>query len=360
MRTLGERRGTLSRGEKVRSLGAYARVSGDSFLSCSIVWDANYTFLEESQAIRARTSKLCLYQSRISCMEFLRLRPKAASSILRMPISRPSVHSLFSRTQPTFRTRPSSNISFRGFHSQTPRRPTLRNSPTLNLRKQRRWKSDDVLDSKPESELTLSQRMKKLSREYGWAAFGVYMALTALDLPFCYLAVVSIGPETVGHWEHVIVGYIKGFLQWPLAGTAHEQVGEAIDKIGEATGANDGKRLLEEAPAGSQYEVEDHGYKEAAAANRGEGASKMFQSCFVSVTNVNSGIWTTLALAYALHKSFIFIRIPLAASITPKVVKTLRGWGWNIGRPTIKSLRSSKSKSTTGVNTKGSGVKPDD
>lgn len=186
--------------------------------------------------------------------------------------------------------------------------------------------------------------MKKLSREYGWAAFGVYMALTALDLPFCYLAVVSIGPETVGHWEHVVVSYIKGFLQWPIAGTAHEQVSEAIDKVEEVTGAEEGKRILEEAPAGSKYEVEDHGYKEAAAANRGEGAS----------------IWTTLALAYAIHKSFIFVRIPLAASITPKVVKTLRGWGWNIGRPTVKSLRSSKGKGTTGVNTKGSGVKPDD
>jgi hypothetical protein len=36
------------------------------------------------------------------------------------------------------------------------------------------------------------------------------------------------------------------------------------------------------------------------------------------------GIWTQLALAYAIHKSFIFIRVPLTAALTPKVVRVLR------------------------------------
>lgn len=72
------------------------------------------------------------------------------------------------------------------------------------------------------------------------------------------------------------------------------------------------------------------------------------------------GLWTQLALAYAIHKSFIFIRIPLTAAVLPKIVKTLRGWGWNIGRPTRKALKSSRSSDKTGVNTRGSGVKPDD
>lgn len=45
-----------------------------------------------------------------------------------------------------------------------------------------------------------------------------------------------------------------------------------------------------------------------------------------------AGIWTQLALAYAIHKSFIFIRVPLTAAVTPKVVRVLRGWGWDIGK----------------------------
>jgi hypothetical protein len=49
----------------------------------------------------------------------------------------------------------------------------------------------------------------------------------------------------------------------------------------------------------------------------------------------------------------------LTAAITPKVVKTLRGWGWNIG-PKLPRRMSVGSKSKSGVNTKGSGVKTDD
>ena len=48
-------------------------------------------------------------------------------------------------------------------------------------------------------------------------------------------------------------------------------------------------------------------------------------------------IWTELALAYAIHKSFIFIRLPATAAITPRVVKKLRSWGYNIGKRTPKS-----------------------
>ena len=44
------------------------------------------------------------------------------------------------------------------------------------------------------------------------------------------------------------------------------------------------------------------------------------------------GLWTELALAYAIHKSLIFIRVPITAAVTPKVVKMLRGWGFEIGK----------------------------
>ncbi len=50
-------------------------------------------------------------------------------------------------------------------------------------------------------------------------------------------------------------------------------------------------------------------------------------------TNQRPGLTTQLALAYAIHKSiFIFVRVPLAVAITPKVVKVLRSWGWQIGK----------------------------
>lgn len=63
----------------------------------------------------------------------------------------------------------------------------------------------------------LSARLKKLTREYGWAALGVYLTLSALDFPFCFAAVRLLGVERIGHFEHVALGYVKGVFGklWP-------------------------------------------------------------------------------------------------------------------------------------------------
>jgi len=45
---------------------------------------------------------------------------------------------------------------------------------------------------------SLSARFRKLSREYGWAAVGVYFGLTVLDLPLCFLLVRQLGTERIG------------------------------------------------------------------------------------------------------------------------------------------------------------------
>jgi N-terminal acetyltransferase 2 len=50
----------------------------------------------------------------------------------------------------------------------------------------------------PNENLSLGQRMRKLSREYGWSAVGVYLALSALDFPFCYLLVRYLGTDIIG------------------------------------------------------------------------------------------------------------------------------------------------------------------
>ncbi|KAJ5144108.1 uncharacterized protein N7515_002895 [Penicillium bovifimosum] len=145
--------------------------------------------------------------------------------------------------------------------------------------------------AKAEETLTLSQRLKKLSREYGWAALGVYLGLSALDFPFCFAAVRLLGVERIGYYEHVVVSFVKDSLKsvWP-------------GKMG--GGEEDGQGQLAQAEERNQEEA---------------------------------SIWTQLVFAYAIHKSFIFIRVPLTAAVTPKVVKILRGWGWDIGKRKPKS-----------------------
>ena len=51
------------------------------------------------------------------------------------------------------------------------------------------------------------------------------------------------------------------------------------------------------------------------------------------LTDNLQGIWTELAIAYGIHKTVvIFLRVPLAVALTPKVAKILRGWGYKVGR----------------------------
>lgn len=45
---------------------------------------------------------------------------------------------------------------------------------------------------------SLSARLKKLSKEYGWAAVGIYLGLSVLDFPFCFLLVRTLGTERIG------------------------------------------------------------------------------------------------------------------------------------------------------------------
>ncbi len=53
---------------------------------------------------------------------------------------------------------------------------------------------------KPNESLSLSARLKKLSREYGWTAVGVYISLSVLDFPFCFLLVRTLGTDRIGEF----------------------------------------------------------------------------------------------------------------------------------------------------------------
>ncbi|KAF2223579.1 hypothetical protein BDZ85DRAFT_197959 [Elsinoe ampelina] len=176
-----------------------------------------------------------------------------------------------------------------------------------NLRTKRHYTSQKPTTPNPTPHLgspeptSLSARMRKLSREYGWSALGVYLLLSAADFPFCFLTVRLVGTERIGHIEHAVVSAFWRTVEWVVP--------DWIDK-GKAIGEEEDGKMRE-----------GWGVEKAQEANKGDNAS----------------LWTQLALAYAIHKSFIFIRVPLTAAVTPKVVKTLRGWGWNIGKRTPKN-----------------------
>lgn len=97
----------------------------------------------------------------------------------------------------------------RGFHlprqwPSPPRRlQTIRNSssgPNPN---------PPVQLGSPNSKPSLGNQLKRLFREYGWAGVGVYLLLSAADLPICLLIVRMVGTERVGAAEHAVLQWIK-------------------------------------------------------------------------------------------------------------------------------------------------------
>ncbi|KAI0144239.1 hypothetical protein F4776DRAFT_653525 [Hypoxylon sp. NC0597] len=152
----------------------------------------------------------------------------------------------------------------------------------------------------------ITARLKKLSREYGWAALGVYLGLTVLDFPFCFLLVRSVGTEKIGEIEHFVVSNVKKVIPQSVRNWWHEY----REALKESEREHLGNGEISE-----HVEMAGWGVEEAERRNKAE-----------------ASLGTQLALAYAVHKSFIFLRVPLTAAITPKVVKVLRSWGWNIGK----------------------------
>ncbi|QEU62639.1 Nat2 [Kluyveromyces lactis] len=131
--------------------------------------------------------------------------------------------------------------------------------------------------------------LKKLIKQYGWSALGVYLGLSCIDLPICFLAVHSLGEET-------IKVYINRVKQLANYGKDEQELRNEIRE----------KQNREELDrqSGAQNKSVWENFKE-------------------------STLLTEILIAYGIHKSLIFIRVPITAAITPSVVKVLRRFGFS-------------------------------
>ena len=93
------------------------------------------------------------------------------------------------RSAPRYTARTAPNPRFRPF-AQRPRRPFSSTSGRF-----RSSKEGSKSDGEPQ---TLGARLKQLTKEYGWVTVAVYLGLSALDFPFCFLLVRVAGPEKIG------------------------------------------------------------------------------------------------------------------------------------------------------------------
>lgn len=143
-----------------------------------------------------------------------------------------------------------------------------------------------------------------------------------------------LGAERVGLWEEAAVQFVKPY--WTA--------------LGFSAGAKP-------AETGTGTEAESKLGDDPWVVVGGEKSASTFYPFSLSLSPLGenglaervdkSGLWTELALAYAVHKSFIFIRVPLTAAVTPKIVKVLRGWGWNIGKKGKSKVNITPIKNST-------------
>ncbi|SCU98258.1 LADA_0H11672g1_1 [Lachancea dasiensis] len=134
--------------------------------------------------------------------------------------------------------------------------------------------------------------LKKLMQTYGYSALGVYLGLSAIDFPICFVAVHSLGEETIRV-------YINKAQQ--LAGYGRDET-ELIKEVRASIEEKEKRKLSGEADDTSFW-------------------TRMKESTLL----------TEALIAYGIHKSLIVLRLPVAAAITPATVKILQKWGFNVG-----------------------------
>jgi len=155
--------------------------------------------------------------------------------------------------------------------------------------------------------MSLGARLKKLTREYGWLALGVYIGLSVLDFPFCFLLVKAFGAEKIGAVEHWVVSKAKSLIPQPVRDRWRD-LRQTLERREKAPIADEAAGGQVEAAAGWDVQKPEHASDDAAS------------------------LAAQLAVAYAVHKSLIFLRIPLAVAVTPPVARALRSWGWQVGK----------------------------
>ncbi|KAK6583050.1 hypothetical protein PZA11_004126 [Diplocarpon coronariae] len=251
----------------------------------------------------------------------LAFQPTSFRSLAHRPYIKPSNSSSFSCIPENLLSRPISQDatlpqrlrkSFRSMHISRARR-NIKPAPPNATENAGSAGAKAAAEAEPTS---LGGRLKKLGREYGWSALGVYFLLSALDFPLCYLLVTWLGADRIGHWEDVVVTNVKKLIPDSVEKFWHEWRASMKTAEQELTG-NDA--------VSEGVEMAGWGVEEATENNK-----------------TDASLATRLALAYAIHKSFIFVRVPLTAAVTPKVVKMLRGWGWDIGKRTTKEAKAAK------------------
>lgn len=147
-----------------------------------------------------------------------------------------------------------------------------------------------VKTTKPETGI------KKLMKTYGYSALVVYIGVTFISLPLCFFTVHSMGAEKISIYM------------------------------------NRGKQLFGYGESTDEAVVEKIREKKIELEKQRENGTHTRWSEFKQST-----LLAEFIIAYGLHKSLIFVRIPLTAAVTPTMARLFKQWGFKrlVGGPNL-------------------------
>ena len=179
------------------------------------------------------------------------------------------------------------------------RTTTPRRSILLNLCNSLRYQSTQVQNKQLKG-------VKKLISLYGYSALIVYIGITFISLPGCYFTVHSLGEERIS----IFLNKMKQIFGY----------GEIDD---DTVRLKVKERQMKRLEARNNYVADEE--REQLKENRVNGTSRSMSVKWRLRWEAikTSPILTELILAYGLHKSLIFVRIPLTAAITPTLARYL-------------------------------------
>jgi hypothetical protein len=175
----------------------------------------------------------------------------------------------------------------------------------------------------PPEKASIRERLRFLSRRYGWWALAVYLLASLVDFSLVFAAIHMLGADHIRDLEDRFRKYIgvgkrelpdEEVAAWPVpigAGITEAMKGRVIE--GEAVNNEEAARLAAKRVRKQQDVVPNS--TESSKSSKSSGGS--------------GTLWTEAALAYTIHKTLLLpFRVGVTAAITPSFVKYMVKLGW--------------------------------
>lgn len=175
----------------------------------------------------------------------------------------------------------------------------------------------------PPKKASIRERLRFLTRRYGWWALGVYLLASSVDFSLVFLAIHLLGADHIRELEN---GVRKYFGMGKREMEDHEVAAWPVPASVVVGGAEeDGSQKNNEKVAGKAVERVQKQTDVSVSPSSDQTDTKKRKKN----GNDSSTLWTEAVLAYTIHKTLLLpFRVGITAAVTPTFVKYMVRLGW--------------------------------